>query len=257
MDQAFSLTTPTELVAAMAITVLASFVKGAIGFALPMIMISGLATFLSAELALALLIIPTLLANVIQAFGDGLRAALASARVYRRYLVIVLAFIALSAQLVAILPSAVLFFTLGLPITGFAIWQLLGKRLEVGPSWRGPVEIVVASIARFTGGLSGVWGPPTVAYLTMIGAAKDDSVRVQGVIYLSGACVLTVAHINSGVLNAHTAPLSLFMVLPASVGLWIGMRTRGKMDEKRFRRWTLIVLVVAGLNLIRRGVVGF
>lgn len=224
MDLLFALTSPTQLAAAAVVTIAASFVKGATGFAMPMIMISGLATFLPAELALAMLIIPTLLANLVQAFGDGIRAALSSAREFRRYLIIVLLFIALSAQLVSVLPQHVLFLTLGIPITGFAIWQFLGKQLHVKPQWRGRVEIIVGTIAGVTGGLSGVWGPPTVAYLTAIQASKNDSVRVQGVVYLAGACVLTLAHIKSGVLNAQTAPLSALMVLPAALGMWIACR---------------------------------
>lgn len=252
----FSVLSPAELMAAFAVTVVASFVKGAIGFALPMIMISGLASFISGELALAMLLIPTLLTNIIQAFSSGLRAALASARAFWRYLVIVLIFIALSAQLVSIISQSIMFLCLGISITGFAAWQLAGRRLSVSTKWRGTVEVCVATLAGFIGGLSGVWGPPTVAYLTMINAAKEDSVRVQGVIYLSGACILTLAHINSGVLNAQTAPLSFAMVIPAAIGMGLGMKARGHMDEVRFRRWTLIVLIVAGVNLIRKGLVG-
>lgn len=256
MDVMFALITPTQLALAALVTILAGFVKGATGFAMPMIMISGLATFLSAELALAMLLIPTFLANLVQAFGNGLRAALSSAREFWRYLVIVLVFIALSAQLVSVLPQPVLFLALGIPITGFTIWQLLGKKLEVPPELRGRVEIIVGTIAGITGGLSGVWGPPTVAYLTAIQASKADSVRVQGVVYLAGACVLIMAHINSGVLNTQTAPLSALMVVPAAIGMGVGMRAHGKMDEKRFRRWTLVVLIVAGLNLVRKGLIG-
>jgi len=57
--------------AAATVTLVASFVKGAVGFALPMIMISGLATFMPAEQALATLIIPTLLANLWQGLRGG------------------------------------------------------------------------------------------------------------------------------------------------------------------------------------------
>ncbi len=240
----------------MAITLVASFVKGAIGFAMPMIMISGLATFLPADLALALLILPTLFANVYQALGDGVAAAVASAKLFRRYLSVILVFIAGSAQLVAILPQPVLFLILGVPITGFALMQLAGVKFHVPPGRRGPVEVATAAFAGFVGGISGVWGPPTAAYLAAIEAPKNDAVRVQGVIFLAGACMLTIAHLNSGVLNAQTAPLSLLLLPAMALGMWSGTRARGRMDDTRFQRWTLVVLVIAGVNLIRRGVVG-
>ncbi|WP_138471681.1 sulfite exporter TauE/SafE family protein [Poseidonocella sp. HB161398] len=250
-------TGPGGAIAAVAITILAAFVKGATGFAMPMIMISGLATFLPGEFALALLIIPTLVTNVIQAFGGGLDHALDAAKRYWRYIAIVLACIAVSAQLVSVMPQAVLFLSLGVAISGFALWQLTGRRITVPPHLKVRVEIMVGAVAGLIGGLSGVWGPPTVAYLSASGATKNESVRVQGVVYFAGACVLALAHLRSGVLNAQTLPLSAAMVLPALAGLAIGMQARGRMDEQLFRRCTLVVLIVAGLNLVRRGLAGF
>ncbi|WP_172327810.1 sulfite exporter TauE/SafE family protein [Mangrovicoccus sp. HB161399] len=249
-------TGPAGLIAAVAITVLAAFVKGATGFAMPMIMISGLATFLPGEFALALLIVPTLVTNVIQAFGGGLDHAVDAAKRYWRYIAIVLVFIAGSAQLVSVLPQTLLFLALGTAITGFALWQLSGRRLSVPPHLKTRIEVAVGMIAGVIGGLSGVWGPPTVAYLSASGATKNESVRVQGVVYFAGACVLTLAHLRSGVLNAQTLPLSAAMVAPAMVGLVIGIQARGRMDEQLFRRCTLVVLILAGLNLVRRGIAG-
>lgn len=257
MSELFALTGIIGFAVAVAGTLAGSFVKGATGFAMPMIMISVMATVLPADVALGLLILPTLLANLYQALGDGIRPALRSAKAFRRYLAVVLFFIAGSAQLVAVLPQAVLFLVLGVPITGFALMMLGGVRFHVPPDRRGPVELAVAGFAGFVGGISGVWGPPTVAYLTAIEAKKDDSVRVQGVIYLAGACVLTVAHLRSGVLNAQTVPMSLMLVPVMVLGMWVGTRARGHMDDRKFRRWTLVVLVVAGANLVRRGLAGF
>ena len=60
--------TPVQMAVAFAVTLFAGFVKGAIGFAMPMLMLSAFGSFLPAELALALLILPTLLTNFAQAF---------------------------------------------------------------------------------------------------------------------------------------------------------------------------------------------
>ena len=67
-----------------------------------------------------------------------------------------------------------------------------------------------------------------------------------------GSVVLFIAHWRSGVVNAQTLPFSLFLVLPALVGLWLGFKAQDKLDAARFRRWTLIVLAITGLNLVRR-----
>ena len=103
------------------------------------------------------------------------------------------------------------------------------------------------------GGVSGVWGPPTVMYLTAIDTPKREQIRVQGVIYGLGAVALTAAHIRSGVLNAETALFSAVMLVPTALGMALGVRVQDGLDAARFRRATLVVLVVAGLNLVRRG----
>ncbi len=241
------------LTAAAAVTLAASFVKGAVGFALPMIMISGLASFMPAETALAMLIIPTLLANLWQGFRGGLPQVMSVLREFRLYLGVLLVVIALSAQLVTSLPPGAMYLVLGVPIIAFSLLQLLGWAPRVPPRRRWAADLGIGVLAGLSGGLSGVWGPPTVLYLTAIDAAKARAIAMQGVVYGAGAVVLLLSHLRSGLMNAETIPLSLAMVPPMAVGLWIGQRVQDRLDQRRFRRAMLVVLVVVAVNLIRRG----
>lgn len=243
---------PGMFALALAVALVAGVVKGAVGFAMPMILASGLGSLLAPEVALAALILPTLVTNLWQAFRNGLRAALAAAWQVRVYLSIVVVLMVFSAQLVTLLPASALFLALGLPVTLFATAQLLGWRLKFRPEHRLRAEVIVAAVAGFIGGLSGVWGPPTVAYLTATDTPKADHMRIQGVIYGVGAVVLLAAHLRSGILNAETAPLSAALVVPALAGMAVGLRIGDRMDQERFRTATLAVLVVTGLNLVRR-----
>ena len=104
------------------------------------------------------------------------------------------------------------------------------------------------------GGISGIWGPPSHRLLLLsLGVDKRENVRVQGVVFLIGAVMLARCRIcGSGVLNARTLPLSAVLTLPALAGMVIGLAIHDRLDAARFRRWTLIVLALTGLNLIRR-----
>ena len=42
------------------------------------------------------------------------------------------------------------------------------------------------------------------------------------------------------------------MILPAMLGMKAGLRVHDRLDQDAFRRMTLVVLILAGLNLIRR-----
>lgn len=255
MEQIFGLS-PALVSLTVAVTLFAAFVKGAVGFAMPMIMISGFSSFLAPEMALAALIIPTVLTNVFQASRDGLRAVWDGIVKYRRYLAAMLTMILASAQLVSVIPSWLMFLLLGVPITIYTVTQILGLVTFIPPHLRARAEIVVGAFAGAVGGISGVWGPPTALYLTAIETPKREQVRVQGMIFGTGAVVLLVAHLQSGILNAATAPLSAMLVIPALIGMGVGLLVQDKMDQARFRTATMWVLMVAGLNLIRRGVAG-
>ena len=143
-----------ELALAAGVTLFAGFVKGAVGFAMPMIMISAFGSFLPKETALALLILPTLVTNLAQAFRQGWRAAWDSTRRYRLHISMVVLFLIVSAQFVTVIPQGVMYFILGAPILGFALWQLAGRSMAIRIEHRARVEAVLGIIGGLYGGVS-------------------------------------------------------------------------------------------------------
>ncbi len=240
----------------LAATLLAGFVKGTVGFAMPMIMLSLIGSVMAPEQALAALILPTLMTNTFQALRGGVAAAFGSAQLHWRFIAMVMVCIALSAQLVTLLPPRALYLILGVPVVLFSMAQLAGWTLRIAAGHRRRAELGIGAFAGIIGGLSGIWGPPTVIYLTALDTPKVEQIRVQGVVYGLGAAMLALAHLRSGVLNPATLPLSLVLVVPAILGMAVGFAAQDRLDQTLFRRLTLIVLIVAGANLVRRGLMG-
>lgn len=245
------LSTP-EFVAALAVTLLAGFVKGAVGFAMPMIMISAMSSFVPPEIALSGLILPTLFSNLSQAFRHGFGPAWDTAKAYHRFLIGTLVCIVISAQFVHAIPQDLFLFLLGLPITIFAALQLAGRKLALRLEHRNRAEWILGVIGGLYGGLSGVWGPPLLVYLLSIGTEKVETIRVQGVVFLPGATVLFAAHLQSGLLTSSNIAFSAALVVPGLVGQSFGVAIQDQLDQGRFRRWTQVLLVLTGLNLMRR-----
>jgi uncharacterized membrane protein YfcA len=244
--------TPAAVAAAMAITLFAGFVKGAVGFAMPMIMMSGFSGFLTPEVSVAGLILPTLLTNLSQAFRQGVPAAHDTAVTYRRFLLGTVVFIMISAPLVTVIPTPVFLLILGLPITAFAALQLAGVPLALPLRHRARAEWGLGVVGGLYGGVSGIWGPPLLVFLLSTGAAKTETIRAQGVVFLIGAVALLSAHLRTGVANAQTLAFSAVLAVPALAGLLAGYGLQDWLDQARFRRWTQILLVVTGLNLVRQ-----
>ena len=256
MSSILSFMTPEILGFALLVALLAGIVTGMVGFAMPMIMISLLGSFVAPDVALAGLIRPTLVTNGMQALRQGWGQAWASIKKFRLFMLIGLVAMLISAQLVRILPQETLLLMIGLPVVLFCAVQLMGVELRLPERGRAWAEGAIGGFAGFIGGFSGVWGPPTVMYLTALDTPKVEQMRVQGVIYGLGAVALFGAHVGSGVMRAETLPFSAAMIVPAVLGTWIGFQIQDRIDQRAFRKATLAVLMIAGVNLVRRSLMG-
>lgn len=241
---------------ACAVTLFAGFVKGAVGFAMPLIMISAFSSFMPPETALAALILSVLSTNLHQSFRFGFAPALSSARKYWRMIAMTCLGILITAPFVVYLPQRLMLGLLGVPVMGFALMQLSGWKPVIQPRHRNPAEYGLGLIGGLYGGISGIWGPPVIVYMLAVNTPKAEMVRVLGVVFMIGAVVLTGAHLSSGVLNAVTLPFSAVLIVPAALGMWLGFQMQDRLDAERFRRWTLLVLIVIALNLMRQALFG-
>lgn len=231
----------------------AGFAKGVVGFALPMIAISTIGSVLPAPLAVAAIIGPAVVTNIWQTFRQGAGEAWQSLRRFWLLNVVMFAAIAATAQLVTRMSEATLFAILGVGVCGFGAIQLSGWQApRPSPRMMKPVEALTALVAGFFGGLCGVWGPPILMYFMALELPKTEMVRAQGVSFLLGSIILVAAHLRSGLLLGEGGELSALMVIPAMAGMAAGLLVHDRLDQALFRRATLIVLVIAGLNLLRR-----
>ncbi|MCU4655082.1 sulfite exporter TauE/SafE family protein [Roseibacterium sp. SDUM158016] len=243
-------------VAALGVTLVAGFVKGAVGFAMPLIMISGLSLVMDPLVAVAGVILPAAFSNLLQAMRFGPEEVRNTLREYWRYILIVCIAIVIVAQFVTSIAPQTFYLILGVPVVILSLIQLVGLRFHIPPARRRLAEWGVGLLAGALGGMTGTWGPPTVLYLIALETPKAKQFLVQGVVYGLGSVALLAGHIQSGVLNLTTLPFSVALLVPAFLGMQLGFRFSDRLNPEVFRRVTLIVLVIAGANLVRRGLMG-
>jgi uncharacterized membrane protein YfcA len=244
------------LAGACAVLFFGGFVKGAIGFALPLIALAGMGAFLPAPTAIALMVMAAMVANFWQAFAFGVVAAV---RNFRQYMVLnltLLPTIALGTQVLPLLDERVIFLLIGTVVGVFALLQLVGWRPPDPTAYARPVEAVIGVFSGLLGGISGAWGPPITFYLLARKTPPVDQVLTMGVSFLIGTLVLSGGLAVSGVLDRETLPLSLMGVVPVLLGMRLGLLLAPRLHPQTFRRATLAMLIFAGLNLLRRGLMG-
>ena len=83
------------------------FAKGVVGFALPMIAVSGIGSLMTAELAILALLLPGLITNVWQAFRAGFSSAYSFLRKYWPIFVIMPITLAIAAQIFTLMSENV------------------------------------------------------------------------------------------------------------------------------------------------------
>ncbi|MCY4291952.1 MAG: sulfite exporter TauE/SafE family protein [Roseovarius sp.] len=241
------------LVFSFAVAMLAGFVKGVIGFAFPTIMIAVLGAIMPPEQALAWLLLPTVTTNLWQSVRQGVKAMWKTMRKYGVFLVAGCVVIIPSAQIVPVMPPGVMQLLISVPVLIYAITTLAGNPVRLPQNPGRGIEAGVGAVAGFFGGISGTWGPPTAAFLTALNTKKAEQVRIQGIIYFPAAVVLALSHLYSGVLNADTIPASALMIVPAMLGIVMGLKMNDRIRQSTFQRITLIALILAGTNLAARG----
>ena len=244
------------LVAALGVTLFAGIVKGAIGFGVPLIILSGLTLFLDPLLAVAGLVLPALISNLVQVARHPRAEIWDAVQEHWRYIAMVCVLILGVSQLVVYVPERVFLLILGVPVMVLSVVQLAGVTFSIPPERRRVAEWSIGGLTGILGGFTGSWGPLTVLYLIALEMPKMRQLLVQGVVYSLGAAFLLVGHLQSGVLNAVTIPFSALLLVPIYIGMLIGFWLGAKLDAALFRKLTLLLLVVAGANLVRRGLLG-
>ena len=247
---------PAAFAFAVAVMVAAGIVKGAIGFALPLLFLGGLSIVLPIQVVVAMIAIPAIATNVLQAQRTGLRAAWETLREFWLLNLILFVSTLVCTRLVVSLPERTLVLILGFGAFTLAVLQAFEWPREVPRRWRKFLEVPYGLVAGFFGGLSGLWGTALLTYFLALHMPKEKFVRTTGVAWLVATIPYVAGHLENGVLSRDLIPWSAAALIPTLGGMWIGRRIQDRLEPAAFRRLVLAVLLLATLNLIRRGLWG-
>ena len=241
---------PIILLIIIIIGFIAGVVKGIVGFALPMILITGLSVFIPIEQALASLILPTIITNFIQSFTISKSSFFNTIINYKIFLFFSSIFLILSSQFYLLFSAESIMGFIGIILFAYTFSQILGFQLKFTNN--DFLTVIIGSINGVLGGISGIWGPLTVSYLMSLKIEKNEQIKVQGIMYSLGSILLLIGHIYSGIFNRYTFSLSIALVPLCIIGLFIGSIIRNKIEQNTFKNFTLIMILIASINLIKK-----
>ncbi len=240
------------LAAFAAILLLGGLAKGVLGVGLPMITVPLLSTFILVPEAVALMYVPVLVANIWQAFQGGyFRTALGR---FWPMLIFIVAGTWLGARTLVTIDPAILVAILGVIVIVFSLVSLTQPQFRVPERHELSISLAIGLVAGFIGGLSLFIGPAMIMFLVALHLKKEEFIGSVGLIYTVTLIPIGALYVGYGVLREEHTVLALLATVPVFLGMLLGQWVRGRIDQEPFRKVLLLVLVVIGLNLIRKAV---
>ena len=226
------------------------FVKGSIGFGLPLIALSLLSLFIPVKMILAILVIPILTSNFwLSVSGGEFFRTLIN---FRLLLLGLCAGTLIGVSVLSMIDISLVNLTLGIIIVVFIGMELILPDFSFNDDSHSVVGMVCGLLAGVMGGVSASMGPPLTMYLTALNLPKEVFVRTLCTFFLVGGIVLAVALSGVNILNGDTAVLSAMASVPVFIGVEIGKRLRHRISQNYFKKGVLIMLAVIGVNLISK-----
>jgi uncharacterized membrane protein YfcA len=232
----------------------ASFVNGTIGFGFALLAVNALALVLGAKDGIILLSLLTPVISGLQVWH--FRAHRSIARRLRLLIVAALVGTAVGSQILVFLPGYLISLALGLLTAFDVLVELRGRREPVGAR----TERGLAPIAGFVGGVSngalGASGPVFGSYLVAIGLRGGEFVLAISSVFFAMSLIRNVVLAGLGQYTAATFGLAVILLVPSLVGQRLGFWLRGRLPALTIERAVLVLLLVASLNLLYRGIAG-
>lgn len=241
---------PLILACAVAL-VLSGVGKGILSVGLPLIGMPLLTLLVDVGTAVAILMVPLVLSNLIQAV-EGRGTVIMLKRFWPLIIFLIGGTLAGTA-LFAALDRNVLLLIVGVLAIVMSTFSILQPHVTVSrrtERWAGPL---VGLVAGLIGGMSTLFGPLLTVYVVGLKMPRDDFVKAISLLFLIAAVCLMLGGTAQGTAGAQELTWSALAMIPVYGGMLIGQRIRRHINPDQFRMLVLGVVWLTGANLIRMG----
>jgi hypothetical protein len=242
----------TLVLGGVAVVLIASFLKGIVGFGFPTTATTLLALFVDVKTAVALVIVPNIVMDGVQMARRG--HLLETARRLAVILVAGAVGIVVGTRLLVMLPSWVASLILGVFTLAFVALNATRFTPRLAPKWERPVGPVAGLVSGVVGGLTNTPGTALVIFFYALGFSKHEFVRSIALSFVVLKLAQLAAVTHYGLLSWALFKVSLGLTAVAMLAFWIGLRVQDRLDQARFNRAVLVFLAVVGAWLVIRSI---
>jgi uncharacterized protein len=228
--------------------VLGGAVKGTIGVGLPLVVIPLMSLVIPSPQAIGLMVMPVLLSNIWQAYDSGL--ILQSIKRFAPLLITQAIASIMTVKLTLALSIKQLNTMLAAAVILSVVIMAFKPVLNINAKRESRVSAFMGFASGILGGVSTLTGPVIITYLMALKLSKDEFVSAVSVIYFCGALPLFAAMFWFEKIGIKDLGFSTMALLPMFIGLALGKRMRGKLNEDVFRKLLFAFLVAVSVVLL-------
>jgi len=233
---------------------LAGVIKGALGMGLPLFAVPVLVTVFDLPTAIALMMIPILASNLIQAWeGKNKQISISSFKRFFPLIITLIPFTIFTAQFISKIDIKLGSLFMGIIVIVFSLSNLIDKNFTIQPKIELVVSPFIGIVAGILGGISSLIGPLIAMYLIALKLEKDFFVITIAIIFLCFSITFYITLTINGVMNFNNITGSILATIPVMFGVIIGNKIRRKVNQKKFKVFLIFFLIIIGINLIRKG----
>ncbi|MDP6950449.1 MAG: sulfite exporter TauE/SafE family protein [Arenicellales bacterium] len=229
-------------------------IKGTLGVGTPLLTVPLMALVLPVQMAVILMAVPVVVANVWQAFKAG-RLHAAAVRFWPSFAAILVGTYG-GVAILSKIDEGALLLVVGVVVIASAILQGSSYRLNLKPALEKPGGVFFGLASGIVGGLSSMFGPMLIIYLVSIpGLDKERFVATISFLYIACVVPWALMLLWFGILDRQLVVLSALATVPVVGGLVVGEVLRQRVSDDRFQKMVLIVLLLSGGAMLWRAVV--
>lgn len=237
----------------LGVFLVAGMVKGVIGLGLPTVSLAALSVVVELPVAVMLMVIPSAVTNLWQAFDGPHFVAL----VTRFWLMLLASALGVwfSYGLLLVTNPKAMTGVLGIVLCVYSAISLRRTRLITRIRRERALSPVVGLATGALAGATGSLVLPVVPYLQALRLERDALVQMMGISFTVSTCAIGIAMLDHGRYAAEGALLSLAALVPALLGMKLGQLVRRRLSEQLFRSCLFVGLLIIGIRLIWKGFV--
>ncbi|MGD8350644.1 MAG: sulfite exporter TauE/SafE family protein [Gammaproteobacteria bacterium] len=228
---------------------LGGFIKGALGVGTPLLTVPMMALVLPPQMAVAIMAIPVVVANLWQ-FAQAGKSGAVVKRFWPAFLAILIG-TWIGVNILASLDDRTLLIVVGIAVIVFAIMQGSRFRIQLPDAMVKPAGVFFGGASGLIGGISSFFGPMLITYLISVrDIDKNQFVSSISFLYVSAVLPWTVMLYYYGILDGPVLTYSTFATIPVTLGLLIGQSVRKHISDARFRYLIIGILLISGVSML-------